>query len=72
MKKALAWEIPNAGLPRRLDPAAIALEEHLEDWIDADISIVADDVLLIGRQVRTEDGGRSVTEPARPRSDPDS
>ncbi|MCA9831548.1 MAG: DUF91 domain-containing protein [Dehalococcoidia bacterium] len=52
----MAWEIANAGVPRRLEHASIALEEHLEDWIDADIGIVADDVLLIGRQLRTEDG----------------
>lgn len=53
MKTSLAWEIPVAGAPNKLSLATVKLEEHLEDWIDADISIIADDVILIGRQVKT-------------------
>jgi hypothetical protein len=53
MKKAFAWEIEPAGGPKSLPLAAIDLEKHLEDWIDADPNIIGDDVLLIGRQVAT-------------------
>jgi RecB family endonuclease NucS len=31
----------------------IGLEERLEDWLEQDISIISDDLLVIGRQVRT-------------------
>jgi hypothetical protein len=31
----------------------IDLEERLEDWLEQDISIISDDLLVIGRQVRT-------------------
>lgn len=53
MKKAIAWEIGEDGKPKRLVPGAVDLERHLEDWVDEDPAIVADDVLLIGRQVNT-------------------
>jgi hypothetical protein len=56
MKKALAWALGEAGSPQRLNAAAIDLEKHLEDWVDADVDIVADDVLLIGRQIPTAYG----------------
>lgn len=53
MKRAIAWQIDNAGTPHRLAPGAIDLEKNLENWIDRDIDIVADDVLIIGRQLST-------------------
>lgn len=55
MKKSIAWLIQNDA-PVRLDPGAVGLEKHLEDWIDADVDIVADDVVIIGRQLRTRWG----------------
>lgn len=56
MKSAIAWQIGSDGQPRRLPPGSISLERSLEDWIDTDVGIVADDVLLIGRQIRTDWG----------------
>lgn len=56
MRKAIAWEIGVDGLPKRLQPGQVDLEKRLEDWVEADIEIVADDVLLIGRQVVTPYG----------------
>lgn len=56
MKKALAWHVADDGIPTPLKPGFIDLEKHLEDWIDRDPDIVADDVLLIGRQLKTHWG----------------
>src|SRR5947209_4259074 len=58
MKKAIAWEIGADGMPRRLAPGRIELEKRLEDWVEADIEIVADDVLLLGRQIPAAYGTR--------------
>lgn len=48
--------IPSSGGPTRLAAAHLGLEKRLEDWIEADISIAAEDVLLLGRQVATSYG----------------
>ena len=56
MKKAIAWEIGDGAKPERLGPGQVDLEKHLEDWIEHDIGIIADDVLLVGRQVMTAYG----------------
>jgi hypothetical protein len=53
VKKSIAWSLNAQGKPERLAPGSIDLEKSLEDWVEADPSIVADDVLLIGRQVPT-------------------
>ena len=53
MKKAIAWALDSVGKPVPLNSGAFDLEKHLEEWVDTDASIVADDVLLIGRQVST-------------------
>ena len=36
---------------------AVDLESRLEDWMDADVSVLSDDLLVIGRQLDTEGGG---------------
>ena len=53
MKKAIAWQVGPDHKPQRLAPGAVALEKNLENWVDQDIDIVADDVLIIGRQLAT-------------------
>jgi hypothetical protein len=45
----------------KLEPhssAALDLEENLERWIEADISVLSPDLLVIGRQVLTDHGGK--------------
>ena len=42
-----------AELPRQ----PVDLESRLEDWMDADVSVLSDDLLVIGRQLDTEGGG---------------
>lgn len=50
------WEIENDQL-ESIEPAHLDLEGRLEDWLEKDISILSDDLLVIGRQVKTDFGG---------------
>ncbi len=56
MKQSLAWHIGPDAKPTRLQPGAVGLEKHLEDWLTADIDIVASDILVISRQAQTSWG----------------
>ena len=51
-----AWRVED-GRPVRAGSLAIGLEKHLEGWIEADPSLVADGLQMVGRQV-TLSGGR--------------
>ena len=51
------WNIAGDEL-RPIHRAALDYEERLEDWIAREPLILGMDVLLIGRQVTTEFGGR--------------
>lgn len=53
MKQSIAWHIGTDGKPARLQPGAVDLEEHLEDWLTDEIDIVASDILVIDRQAKT-------------------
>ena len=51
------WEVGvNDDLTEVLD-AKLDLEERLENWLEKDISIISNDLLVIGRQVETDFGG---------------
>lgn len=50
------WQVTTAG-PRRVGRAVVNLEQDLEDWIQADPSLVADGLTIIARQL-TLDAGR--------------
>lgn len=51
------WEIANDDQLREIEKSKLDLEERLEQWLERDISILAENLLVIGRQVRTEFGG---------------
>lgn len=51
------WAIDDTGL-RALPIERLNSEERLEAWLEVDISVLSDDLLLIGRQVATAHGGR--------------
>jgi RecB family endonuclease NucS len=51
------WEIRNGNHLDELKQHTLELEEHIENWIEEDISIVRDDLMIIGRQVETAFGG---------------
>lgn len=51
------WEISKDQL-KEITQSKLDLEFRLETWLDNDISILADDLLVIGRQVITDYGGQ--------------
>jgi len=50
------WEISEGGELNQIDKSKLDLEQRLEDWIEKDISIISNDLLIIGRQVQTDFG----------------
>ena len=53
-QKIRMWEVTKNNALAELQTSAIGLEEHLEDWLESDISILDENLLVIGRQVRTD------------------
>lgn len=49
-------EGPKPPEPRKVDRSNIGLEKHLEDWIVNDVTLVAEGLTLVGRQVAIDDG----------------
>ncbi|MEM1757740.1 MAG: endonuclease NucS [Candidatus Bathyarchaeia archaeon] len=49
------WEVKDNGL-MEIPRGKLSFEEHLEEWLENDISIISDDLLVIGRQVKTAFG----------------
>ena len=47
------WEVKDKKL-EEIPKDKLGLEEQLEEWLEQDISIISDDLLVIGRQVRTD------------------
>ena len=64
MVKLAAWTIeeqpekegPQKSEPQRIERSQIDLEEHLEDWIVNDASLIGQGLTLVGRQVTIDDG----------------
>ncbi len=62
MTKLAAWSFDaqygegDAPPPKRLEPSHIKLEQHLEDWIANDVSLIGEGYTLVGRQVTIDDG----------------
>ena len=52
------WQIKGDAPPKPVDPDKLNLESRLETWISDDISLISDDLLVIGKQVRTEYGSK--------------
>ena len=51
------WEIREGDTLREIRKDKLNLEERIENWLEEDISILSDDLLVIGRQVETDFGG---------------
>jgi hypothetical protein len=56
-KDVRIWEVQARDRLAELKPAKLDLEERIETWLEQDISIISDDLLVIGRQVSTSFGG---------------
>jgi len=51
------WEIINKSTLKEILKSKLDMENRLENWLEKDISIISDDLLVIGRQVVTDFGG---------------
>lgn len=51
------WEILEEDKLKELSKAKLNRAERIEIWLERDISIISDDLLVIGRQVNTDFGG---------------
>lgn len=51
------WRIQDGSNLQEIQQAKLDLEERIENWLAEDVSIVRDDLLVIGRQVETDFGG---------------
>ncbi len=59
-QKVQLWEITkdqSGDKLTKIEESAIELEQQLEDWLAADISVLDPDLLVIGRQLDTDYGG---------------
>jgi len=56
-KDVRIWEIEAGERLAELEKAKLDLEERIEAWLEQDIFIISDDLLVIGRQVTTDFGG---------------
>lgn len=51
------WQIQNGEL-NEIPQSKLNLEQRLENWLEKDISVLSDELLVIGRQVKTDFGGK--------------
>jgi hypothetical protein len=51
------WQIESGDKLRECTRAPLNLESRLENWLEQDISLLSQDLLVIGRQVETDFGG---------------
>jgi len=51
------WEITDKSKLEEIHKTKLDLEERLENWIEKDITIISNDLLIIGRQISTDFGG---------------
>jgi hypothetical protein len=51
------WQVGQDGRLRQVIEARLDLETRLEEWLEHDITVLSDNLLLIGRQVETQFGG---------------
>lgn len=49
------WQVTGQG-PKKLPQSQIALEQHLEDWIERDPALLDSTLAIVGRQIMTEAG----------------
>ena len=56
-QKIRLWEVKEKNKLAKIDSEQISQEKELEDWLENDISVLDENLLVIGRQVRTNYGG---------------
>ena len=56
-QKIRLWEVTPQKKLSEISVREIDFEERLEDWLESDISMLDQDLMVIGRQVHTDFGG---------------
>ncbi len=57
MPKLVAWSVDAQNpQPQKIQSSHIHLEKHLEDWITDDVTLIADGLTIVGRQLTIDDG----------------
>ena len=57
-QKIRVWKVTSEGKPAEMsNKEKVESETKLENWLESDISILDPDLLVVGRQVRTDFGG---------------
>lgn len=51
------WKILDRKNLTEINKGKLDLEERIEEWLEQDISIISDDLLVVGRQIETDFGG---------------
>ena len=51
------WSVTDGDALRPVGRQPVDLEARLEDWMESDIDVLSDDLLVIGRQLDTQGGG---------------
>ena len=57
-QSASIWQIEDGETLREIESRKVNLEAQLEDWLEEDISVLSDDLMIVGRQVSTDFGGQ--------------
>lgn len=56
-QKIRFWEVQDGDKLKEIERSRLDMESRIECWLEQDISILSDDLLVIGRQVATDFGG---------------
>lgn len=51
------WDVTSAGTLREIKKSKLNFEQRIQDWLEHDISIISYDLLVIGKEVKTDYGG---------------
>ncbi len=51
------WRISKEDTLKEIPKSSLNLEERIENWVEKDISIISNDLLVIGRQIETDFSG---------------
>lgn len=51
------WKVADGAVPEEVPPSEVGLEKRLENWLEGNIAMLDQDLLVVGRQVATAYGG---------------
>ena len=51
------WQITDGDVLKEINQTKLNLEDRIEGWLESDISIISDELIVIGRQIETDFGG---------------